>query len=254
MSLLFWTYRTSKAARAASLFPAEEKAPRRLADEFQTVIGAGLVTTAWALTVAIYYLQVNPPILEKLRAELFAAVPDLSGPDALAYQKLESLPYLRGCVREGIRLSHGVSCRMPRLIDTPVAYGDWIIPPGTPTSMTILDVQFNETLYPKPYDFVPERWIGNPKALDGESMEKYWVAFGKGPRNCLGIKYVHPISFSATIWLPLTLGPPYCYLKQQPFLTLNFIAWHIWKQLSLLRGSSGDFGVNYTRQIFRTYC
>jgi cytochrome P450 len=79
---------------------------------------------------------------------------------------------------------------MPRLIDAPVPYGDWIIPPATPISMTILDVQFNETLYPKPHDFVPERWFGSPKAPDGESMEKYWVAFGKGPRNCIGIKYV----------------------------------------------------------------
>lgn len=172
----------------------EEKAPLRLAEEVQTVIGAGLVTTAWALTVAIYYLLENPPILEKLRAELFTAVPDLSAPDAFSYQKLEKLQYLHGCVREGIRLSYGVSCRMPRLIDTPVAYGDWIIPPDTPISMTILDVQFNETLYPKPYNFVPERWFNNPKAPNNESLEKYWVAFGKGPRNCLGIKYVYQVS------------------------------------------------------------
>jgi len=173
-----------------SNLPPHEKSPRRLADEVQTVIGAGLVTTSWALTVASYYLLENHSILEKLRAELIEAVPDFSAPDAFSYQKLEKLQYLHGCVREGISLSYGVSSRMPRLIDTPVPYGDWVIPPGTPTSMTILDVQFNETLYPKPHDFVPERWLGSPKAPNGESMEKYWVAFGKGPRNCIGIKYV----------------------------------------------------------------
>jgi cytochrome P450 len=177
-----------------SNIPPEEKLPRRLADEVQTVIGAGLVTTAWALTVAIFYLLEDPERLEKLRAELFAAIPDLSAPDALAYQKLEKLPYLYGCVKEGIRLSYGVSCRLPRLLDTPVAYGDWVIPAGTPISMTIQDIQFNETLYPKPREYVPERWLGNPKAPDGESMEKYWVAFGKGQRNCLGIKYVYQVS------------------------------------------------------------
>jgi cytochrome P450 len=62
---------------------------------------------------------------------------------------------------------------------------------GTPISMTLMDVTFNEKLYPKPNDFVPERWLRNPKAPDGESLEKYWVAFGKRQRNCLGIKYVH---------------------------------------------------------------
>jgi cytochrome P450 len=49
----------------------------------QTVVGAGLVTTARALTVAVFYLLENPSILETLRAELFAAVPDLLARDAL---------------------------------------------------------------------------------------------------------------------------------------------------------------------------
>jgi cytochrome P450 len=153
-----------------------------------TVIGAGLVTTAWALTVAVFYLQENPAMLEKLRAELSEAVPDLSAPDAFAYQKLEKLPYLHCCVKEGIRLSYGVSCRLPRVIHTPVEFGDWVIPPGTPIGMTIQDVQFNESIYPKPNSFVPERWANNPKAPDGESLEKYFVAFGKGSRSCIGIK------------------------------------------------------------------
>jgi cytochrome P450 len=187
--------------------PPQEKSPRRLVDEVQTVIGAGLVTTAWALSVACYYLLENPPILEKLRAELFAAVPDLSAPDALSYQKLEKLPYLQGCVREGIRLSYGVSTRLTRLIDTPVAYGDGIIPPDTPISMTIHYVHFNEKLYPKPHDFVPERWLGSPKAPDGESMEKYWVAFGKGPRNCIGIKYVYQFFISCHTLVICNLHP-----------------------------------------------
>lgn len=168
--------------------PPQEKLPPRLADEVMTVIGAGLVTTAWALTVAVYYLQENPSILEKLRAELLEAVPDLSAPNAFAYQKLEKLQYLCACVKEAIRLSYGVSCRLPRILDTPVECGDWVIPPGTPISMTIQDMSYNEILYPNPNDYVPERWLNNPKAPDGESLEKYFVLFGKGPRMCLGIK------------------------------------------------------------------
>jgi cytochrome P450 len=73
-------------------------------------------------------------------------------------------------------------------MDFPLEFNEWVIPPGTPVSMTIMDVHFDKELYPKPYDFVPERWVGNRKAPDGESTEKYWVAFGKGPRACLGIK------------------------------------------------------------------
>jgi len=174
-----------------SSLPPQDKAIRRLADEAQAIVAGGITTTAWALTIAMYYLQENPAVLKKLRAELFEAVPNPSAPDAFAFHKMESLTYLHACVREGIRLSYVVSARMPRIIDTTVVFKDWVIPAGTPISMTMLDITFNEKLYPKPNDFVPERWLGNPKAPDGESLEKYWVAFGKGPRSCLGINLAY---------------------------------------------------------------
>ena len=171
----------------------EDKKPRRLGDEAQTVIGAGLSTTAWALSCASFYVINNPPVLAKLRKELFAAIPDIHAPDAFAFSKVETLEYLRGVVREGIRLSHGVTARIPRIMTHPVAFQDWTIPPLTPVSMTVMDVHFDPEIYPEPLVFKPERWLGNPKAPDGESMEKYWVAFGKGTRMCLGMQYVNAL-------------------------------------------------------------
>jgi cytochrome P450 len=168
--------------------PESEKYVRRLQDEAQTVVGAGLTTTAWSLTNAVFYILSTPGVLEKLRKELFNAIPDINAPDAFSFSKLENLPYLRGCVREGIRLSRGVVSRNPRIWTTPLEFQNWVIPPNVPVSMTICDVHFNEEIYPKPKEFMPERWLNNPKAPDGSSMERYWVPFGKGPRQCLGIK------------------------------------------------------------------
>jgi cytochrome P450 len=55
--------------------------------------------------------------------------------------------------------------------------------------MTTADVHHDEKIYKDAKKFVPERWMGDaPKALNGESLERYFVAFGKGPRSCLGIK------------------------------------------------------------------
>jgi cytochrome P450 len=170
--------------------PEDEKSMRRLGDEAQLVIGAGLTTTAWALSNAMFYIVDNPSIQETLRAELREAFPDPKALDALSLQQLEKLPYLRACIREGIRLSHGVSARNPRIMDTPITYSKWTIPAATPVSMTIGDVHFDEAIYPKPKQFLPERWLNNPKAPDGSSLDHYFVAFGKGPRLCLGIKYV----------------------------------------------------------------
>lgn len=174
--------------------PPQEKSVDRLADEAQLMIGAGLETTAWALTTLSYHLISNPPILQKLRAELEKAIPDPATTVDSLY--LEKLPYLSACIQEGIRLSYGVSSRNPRISpDRPTRYKDWVIPAGTPVSMTIVDVHQDEHIFKNSRSFIPERWLGSPKTEAGESLNRYFVAFGKGARSCLGIKYVY--SFKA---------------------------------------------------------
>ena len=127
--------------------------------------------------------------LAKLREELHQAIPNPSVDGAFKFEKLETLPYLRGCLRESIRFSLGLSSRTQRLINEPLVYKDWIIPPNTPVSMSIRDVSFDETIFEDAHKFKPERWMdGAPKAEDGSSLERYFVGFGKGPRSCLGIK------------------------------------------------------------------
>jgi len=176
-----------------SVLPPHEKTSSRLGDEAQTVIGAGLVTTAWALTTACFYIISQPRVYKRLRDELCEALPDPSAtPDLL---QLEKLPYLGACIREGIRLSYGVTARNPRLPDKPIMYKDWVIPARTPVSMTIVDVHHDEEVYPNSRSFVPERWLDNPKTSNGSPLDRYFVAFGKGPRSCLGIKYVEHLPF-----------------------------------------------------------
>jgi cytochrome P450 len=167
--------------------PPEQKLPERLGDEAQTVIGAGLVTTAWALAHATFYILNQPETLQKLQDELRTAIPKATTP--LEWTKLEELPYLGGCVRESIRLSYGVTARIPRISrDGPMKYKSWEIPTGTPVSMTIVDVHNDEYVYPDHDKFLPERWMNGARAPNGEPLERYLVAFGKGPRQCLGIK------------------------------------------------------------------
>jgi cytochrome P450 len=44
-------------------------------------------------------------------------------------------------------------------------------------------------IFPSPDKFIPERWLqpGSQSELN-RSLDKYLVAFGKGTRQCLGIK------------------------------------------------------------------
>jgi cytochrome P450 len=107
------------------------------------------------------------------------------------WRTLEKLPYLRGCVHESIRLAHGIVTRDPRIApDTDLVYtapgprgAEWHIPRGTPVSMTTVDVLMDPEIFPHPREFRPERW-------ENEDLGRYFVPFGKGSRQCMGIKWV----------------------------------------------------------------
>jgi cytochrome P450 len=160
-----------------------------MTDEAQTIIGAGLETTAWALSHATYYIIANPSIHSKLCSELENAIPDTRA--TLDWLQVEKLPYLTACIREAIRMSYGVSARNPRLLEKQTMYKSWKIPAKTPISMTIIDVHTDPEIYPEPFAYTPERWLNNPKAPNGSPLDRYFVAFGKGTRSCLGINLAY---------------------------------------------------------------
>lgn len=45
-------------------------------------------------------------------------------------------------------------------------------------------VHNNTCIFPNPQTFTPDRWL----QPDSGDLDKYLVAFSKGPRSCLGIK------------------------------------------------------------------
>jgi cytochrome P450 len=160
--------------------PAEERSLPRLVDEGQTMIAAGQETTSFFLRTATYYILADPAILSKLKAELITAISDSTNMPHLS--ELQRLPYLHAVVQETHRFSHGVTGRLQRISpDKPIKYGDWLIPAGTPVSMTSLLQHKDPNKFRDPESFRPDRW------LSGKTSEKYLVPFCKGSRQCLGL-------------------------------------------------------------------
>jgi cytochrome P450 len=215
-----------------SNLPPEEKSLDRLGDEAQLMIGAGLETTARCLGTASFHIINNLSLSSKLRKELDEAIPDPGTiPDAT---ELEKLPYLSACIQEAIRLIYGISSRNPRVSpDKPMRYKEWEIPAGVPVSMTTVDINHDERIFPNSRSFVPERWLGNPKTEDGESLGKYNISFGRDDRSCLGVKYV-----SANSYLILVRAN-------------EKIAWRRQSCTSLSRLYSGGLHLSYMRLISR---
>ena len=77
----------------------EDLSLARLQDEAVSLIGAGIESTRWTLTLACYHILDQPSILARLQQELRDAIPDQSKP--LSLSQLEQLPYLAAVVEEG---------------------------------------------------------------------------------------------------------------------------------------------------------
>ena len=162
--------------------PLLEKSLPRLVMEAQTLIGAGTLTTTHMLSITTYHILANPPILRKLLEELGAAIPDIATPCPL--QTLEQLPYLSAVISEGLRVSYGSVHRLQRVHpDNALVFRDWVIPPGTPVSMSSISMHDDQSIFPNPRNFDPQRWIGPERDI----RQKYLFNFGRGARQCVGM-------------------------------------------------------------------
>lgn len=145
--------------------------PIVLKDEAQLLIGAGTGTTSWTMALATFHLLENPSILRKLKDELKTVDPDGQGHAPVA--TLQTLPYLTAIINECLRFSYGATHRLQRIFPYPLTYEpsqkgqkSWVIPPGTPTSMTIVHLHHDENIFPDSHTFKPERWIDDPGLIN----------------------------------------------------------------------------------------
>ena len=151
------------------------------------------------MAIAHFHLLNNPKDMSKLRAELRTV------PKTASWTQLEQLPYLSGVIAEGNRLSFGVTARVCRIApNEALNYKGYVIPPGTPVSSTTLAIHTNEEIFPDPWAFKPERWLGS----EGVARRKYQMAFNKGGRNCIGMNLAHAemfLAFAAMARFDMTL-------------------------------------------------
>jgi cytochrome P450 len=96
-------------------------------------------------------------------------------------------------IKEILRVSAIVSSRLPLVPREDLVFREWVIPSGTPVGMNPRNILQDEKFFPEPTEFKPERWLIASEDGDAVSLkrkrelEKYFVAFGKGGRMCLGM-------------------------------------------------------------------
>jgi cytochrome P450 family 135 len=144
----------------------EAMSDKELRDELLTLVLAGHETTANSLAWAWERLVRNPPAHDALR--------DAVRGEGDAAEQIEAT------IVETMR-SRPVIPVIGRRVKAPWQLGTYAVPSDTPVLMSILLVHHREDLYPEPFEFRPERWLGGRKPGTYE-----WIPFGGGIRRCLG--------------------------------------------------------------------
>ncbi|KJK75260.1 hypothetical protein H634G_09278 [Metarhizium anisopliae BRIP 53293] len=180
--------KTMIAALADPSIPLKERSYNRLRDETFAIIAAGTETTARVLTVAAYHLARDDDLRDTLRAEVKRVMPTLDARPT--WPELEKLPYLSGVVDESLRLSYGLTGRLPRVAPTEaLKYKDYVIPSGTPLSSSSYILHRDASIFPDPERFDPERWV--KAAQNGDNLKRYLTSFTRGSRACIGINLAY---------------------------------------------------------------
>lgn len=166
--------------------------------EAGTVVGAGSDTTGISLRAILYYVITNPEVYGKLQEEIndFARRGEISDP--VTHAQSLKMPYFCACVKEALRMHSAVGYTLPRHVPKGGrTIAGRFFPEGV---LSIVEIIANEkskvgvhawTVHrdasvfgPEPDKFRPERWLESTE--QAKNMDRYNLAFGHGPRICIG--------------------------------------------------------------------
>ncbi|KAK0701924.1 cytochrome P450 [Lasiosphaeria miniovina] len=164
--------------------PESERSEERLSKEAQVLLGGGTASTARTIGFASFYILSRPAIRARLEAELSPIM--ASWPTRVpSWAELERLAFLQAIIKESLRLSYGVMHRLPRISpDVPIQYKNYTILPGAPVGMSAYLMHSDPDVFASPGEFTPERWLRQDTI---GNMNKSFVPFCRGSRNCLGM-------------------------------------------------------------------
>jgi cytochrome P450 len=139
---------------------------KELRDELMTLVLAGHETTANQLAWAWERLVRTPAAHERLVESVRGDSPDADD-------------IVEATINEAMRVRPVIPVT-GRRVTVPWRLGEYGVPADTGIAISILLLHHREDLYPDPFSFRPERWIGHkPGTYE-------WVPFGGGTRRCLG--------------------------------------------------------------------
>ncbi|KAI0160160.1 cytochrome P450 [Xylariaceae sp. FL1272] len=153
------------------------------------LLSAGSDTMSTCLSALFFYLSRSPACYKQLTTEIRRNF--VSGNDIRSGSRLSNCIYLRACIDEALRMSPPIAGTLWRepinaTDDTsPLIIDGHVIPSGTHIGVNIYALHHNETYFPEPFTFMPERFLGGNEQGD-ERVRQAFAPFSLGPRGCMG--------------------------------------------------------------------
>nr|KAJ3420298.1 hypothetical protein HK105_005852 [Polyrhizophydium stewartii] len=169
------------------LIGANEKGTFTTAEVFGEVVGmfvGGHETTANTLTMTLLEIGSNPEIAARLTREIDALLPRIEAAGGLNPENIHDFKYLEAVMRESQRL-HTIVGGLPRQVARDFEYEGYHFKAGTRLIVSIADAHMNETNFPNPHVYDPERWLAAPDRMPPAGS---FLPFGDGPTKCIGQK------------------------------------------------------------------
>ena len=133
-------------------------------DQLVSLVLAGHETTANSLAWSFERLLRTPAAYDRLRESVRSDADD-GYVDATIYETMRSRP---------------VVPIIGRRVRVPWTLGEYVVPADTPVTVSILLLHHREDVYPDPFAFRPERFLGQTPGT------YTWIPFGGAIRRCLG--------------------------------------------------------------------
>ncbi|KAF7976439.1 hypothetical protein HWV62_6871 [Athelia sp. TMB] len=160
------------------------------------IFAAGADTTVSTLATFVLAMLQHPHVQAAAQSELArvlgaGAAPTLSDEAAL--------PYLAAVMKECLRWEPVAPIGVPHRLLADDVYGEYHLPRGAIVIPNTWAIMHDETLYPDPFAFRPERFLTADGQLDTAVVDPETLAFGFGRRICPG-------RFMARASMLLTMG------------------------------------------------
>jgi cytochrome P450 len=152
--------------------------PHRMRDEAMTMLIAGHVTVASAISWSLLLLGGDATWAARVRHEVRQVIGDRPA----TADDVPRLPVMRAVLAEAMRL-YPPAWAIGREVTTPVRLGGRQLPPGTTIIVSPWILGRAAASFPEPEVFDPGRWLGD---RDPAIPRHAYIPFGLGPRRCLG--------------------------------------------------------------------